>query len=260
MDKIYLGIATAFFLGGFVYSIIALRSGRFRVSGLNLAAMLAGLVFQTLFLGERGRVHHACPVTTGVEMLVFIAWAMVIIYLLLGPTYRLSLLGVFTSPLVFFFQIAALLSPFDRDAAIAAAAEKGPLDAVLEAHIALALIAYGAFAMAFIAGIMFLVQDHYLKKGKLNGLFYHLPPIRNLSRALVLLIVVGFVLLSGAIGSAYAIEGAAGTAKLFIMHGMWFLYAALLGVQFTRGLPSAQFARFAILSFAVPMVSLYFVR
>ncbi|MEM0895408.1 MAG: cytochrome c biogenesis protein CcsA [Verrucomicrobiota bacterium] len=260
MDKIYLGIATAFFLGGFIYSVIALKNGSFRPSRYNLAAMLGGLVFQTLFLGDRGRIHYACPVTTAAEMFVFIAWAMVIIYLVLGPTYRLSLLGVFTSPLVFFFQVPALLAGFDKVAAEAVADAKGPTNAWLETHIALALIAYGAFAMAFVAGIMFLVQDRFLKKGKLNGLFFHLPPIQNLSRAILLLVILGVALLAGALGSAYAIDGAAGTAKLFIMHGMWVLYAVLLGVRFTRGLPSAQFARFTILAFAVPMVSLYFVR
>ena len=88
MDKVYLGIATAFFFAGFAFSVAGLRSGRFMPSRFNLAMMAGGFVFQSLFLAERGRVHHACPVTSWAEMLVFIAWAMVIIYLVLGPTYE----------------------------------------------------------------------------------------------------------------------------------------------------------------------------
>ena len=88
MDLLYLGLATLFFAGGFVYALACLRAGTYRHSTWNFAAMLAGLVFQTLFLYERGQVHGRCPVTNVIEILVFVAWSMVLIYLLVGRKYR----------------------------------------------------------------------------------------------------------------------------------------------------------------------------
>ncbi len=257
MDRLYLALSTLCFLGGFAYVIVALRTGDHRPSRWNLAAMVCGFIFQNLFLYERGLVHKRCPITSVIEILIFICWAMVLIYLLFGTTYRLSLLGFFTSPLVFIVQLAGVLMPFDREAAMAEAAARGPANAWVEFHVSVSLLAYGAFAMAFVAGVMFLVQDRQIRKHNLKALFYNLPPIHNLSKAIMRLMIVGFALLSAGILSAYKIEETPTTLKLVFIYGVWGLYGILLAVQVVRGMAAKSLARSSVAAFALPLVSLW---
>ena len=184
-DRIYLALATLCFAASFGYAVASLRAGSHRGSWWNFAAMLAGLAFQTAFLGVRGAVHGRCPVTDLGEKLVFVSWSMVIIYVLVGRTYRLSLMGVFTAPLVFLCSLFALVMPFDAQAAAAEAAARGGTDWWTEFHIGVSLLAYGAFGMAFVAGLMYLIQERQVRRGNLKTLFYNLPPMQNLAIAVL---------------------------------------------------------------------------
>jgi HemX protein len=257
MDRVYLAASTVFFLGGFIYIIIALRTGEHHPPRWNLAAMVAGFVLQSLFLYERGLVHRRCPITNVPEILIFIGWAMVLIYLLFGSAYRLSLLGFFTSPIVFAVQLVGLLAPFDREAALAVAAERGAPNALLELHIAVSLLAYGAFAMACVAGVMFLVQDRLIRRHQLNALFYNLPPIRYLSNAIIRLLSLGLVLLTIGIATAYGLHESPGALKLSLIYGMWVLYAAFLALFWMRGMAAATLARASVLAFLLPLISVW---
>jgi len=48
---------------------------------------------QTAFLSVRGHALGSCPITNLFEVLVFLAWSIALIYLLIGTTYRLSLMA-----------------------------------------------------------------------------------------------------------------------------------------------------------------------
>jgi len=257
MDRVYLAASTVFFLGGFIYVIIALRTGEHHLPRWNLAAIVGGFVFQNLFLYERGLVHHACPIRNIPEILIFIGWAMVLIYLLFGTAYRLSLLGFFTSPIVFAVQLVGLVAPFDREAALAVASARGAPNALLETHIAVSLLAYGAFAMACVAGVMFLVQDRLIRRHTLNTLFYNLPPIRYLSNAIVRLLALGLFLLTAGIVTALGLYESPGALKLSLIFGMWILYAAFLGVFWIRGMAASTLARASVLAFLLPLLSVW---
>src|SRR5258707_169992 len=111
MDRLLLVTSTICYLFGFAYTMYALGARVYRPSRLNFFAMLAGFVFQTGFLYLRGQAIGRCPLTNLFEILVFLCWSMVLFYLAIGPAYRLSLLGTFTSPLVFVIQVVALLLP-----------------------------------------------------------------------------------------------------------------------------------------------------
>lgn len=260
MDRLFLALSTFFFLGGFAYVIAALRTGNYHPPRWNLAAMIGGFVFLTLFLYARGHMHQRCPITSIMEILVFIGWSMVLIYLFFGAAYRLSLLGFFTSPLVFLIQVAALLVPFDKEVALLEAAKKGAPDLWVELHISVSLLAYGAFAMAFVAGVMFLVQDHMIRSHNLKAMFYTLPPVQNLSKAIHRLLILGFVLLSVGIVSAYRIEVAPAASKLIVIYGIWIVYGGLLGVFWWRGMSSRRLAIATIIAFLAPALSLPFIR
>jgi ABC-type transport system involved in cytochrome c biogenesis permease subunit len=58
----------------------------------------------------RGEAIGRCPITNLFEVFVFLAWSIVLTYMVVGPAYRLSLMGAFTAPLVFVIQGFALLA------------------------------------------------------------------------------------------------------------------------------------------------------
>ena len=61
-----------------------------------------------LTTGVRGQVRGSCPLHDPGEILAYLAWAVTIFYLVVGSAYRLSLLGVFSAPLVVVLQLGAL--------------------------------------------------------------------------------------------------------------------------------------------------------
>ncbi|CAN5267490.1 c-type cytochrome biogenesis protein CcsB [soil metagenome] len=253
-ERIVLILSSLFFLGGFGYSAFSLGAGKHRNPGFNFAVMAVGFVFQCIFLYLRGRARGQCPITNEFEFLIFISWAVVLLYFLVGQAYRISLLGTFTAPLVFLLQVTALVLPSSFEPPTM---REGPADFWLELHASLSLLAYGAFALAFVAGVMFLVQDRLLKSHHLNNLFYNLPPINSLGKALVRLLALGFVLLTAGIASAYGMERSPEGVKLTLSYVIWAFYGILLLVYYLRGLSSGRLAQAAVGVFAVPLCSLW---
>ncbi len=253
MDLIYLTFATLAFLGGFVLAVLSWRRESTVPHGLNIPIVIAGLVLQTLFLRERGELHGRCPITNGAEVLVFVSWSIVILYLVLGRAFRLSLLGVFSMPIVFLFQIAAIL--------LLATSDPGPrpplrLDPWLELHAAMSLLAYGAFGLAGIAGVMYLIQDRQLKSHHPGRLFYSMPPIRYLATALFRLLAIGTVLLSIGIVAAFFMDVRPSSVHLLAFGALWVAYAAILAVHVWRRMPPKRLSLSAIGAFAFALATL----
>lgn len=228
MDRLFLVASTFCFLFGFAYSMHALGARVYRRSMLNFFAIAAGFLCQTAFLYLRGEKIGRCPLTNLFEVFIFLAWAMVLFYLLIGPTYRLSLLGFFTSPLVFVLQTAALMMPsLDKGTPV-----RGAVNPWMELHAAVSIVAYGAFALAGIAGVMYLVQERQLKTHNLHSIFFHLPPIRDLAGANRGLITTGFVLLSVGIGAGFAMGGLSShLVKIAWSVAVWALYGFIIAAE-----------------------------
>ena len=253
MDDLYLILATLAFLGGFILAAVSLRSERPRKQGVNIHIAAVGLVFQSLFLQLRGEMHGRCPITNGAEVLVFVSWSIVIMYLALGKAFRLSLLGVFTMPMVFFFQLFAIVYLL--------AADPGPrppaaLDPWLELHAAMSLLAYGAFGLAGVAGVMYFFQDRQLKSHHPGRLFYSMPPIRYLVAALVRLLVIWAVLLSVGIVAAFFMKVVPDRGHLLISGAVWIVYLVLIVVHFIKRLPPKPLSFWAIAAFAFALLTL----
>ncbi len=246
----WLLFSTVCFAVGFLIAVRSLRSGRYQPQAAKLAIMAAGFLGQCFFLGVRGQAAGRCPITSPQEILVFVSWSMVLLYFILGRPFRLSLLGMFTAPLATLFQVLAL--PFLRTPAVRRPAG----DYWLEMHASVSLLAYGAFALACIAGVMFLVQDRLLRRASLQALSYELPPVTNLSTAIVRLMGIGLGLLSLGIASGFGTERPPTGLHLFLSVGVWVAYAGILGWRWWRGLPSRGTARAAVIVFGLPVITL----
>src|SRR3984893_10334218 len=223
MDRYLLVVSTACFFAAIVHLVLILRAGVFRPGRFNFFAIGLGFIFQTAFLSLRGHELHRCPLTNLFEVLIFLAWSVALIYLLIGPAYRLSLMGAFTAPLVFSIQVFALLMPIDVRHPV-----KLPANPWLEFHASMSIVAYGAFALACVAGVMYLVQERQLKTHQLHSVFYHLPPLTDLFAAITRLLWLGFALYSLGLASGFLIGESLPRIQIIFSFLVSLLYPAIL--------------------------------
>src|SRR5436853_2969497 len=143
VDRQFILLSTLCYLVAVAHTIATLRDGVFRPRRFNFVAIAVGFVFQSAFLSIRGHALGRCPITNLFEVFIFLAWSLALIYLLIGPAYRLSLMGAFTAPVIFVMQMFALLAPLDLPHRFST-----PANPWLEFHASISMIAYGAFALA----------------------------------------------------------------------------------------------------------------
>src|SRR5437660_9908590 len=229
MDRYLLVVSTVCFLAAVVRTIAALRAGVFRPGRFNFLAVGLGFIFQTAFLSIRGHAVGRCPITNLFEVFIFLAWSVALIYLLVGPAYRLSLMGAFTAPLVVLLQGLALIAPIDVRHPV-----KVPANSSLEFHASVSLVAYGAFALACIAGVMYLVQERQLKTHQLRPICYHLPPLTDLFTAITRLLWLGFILYPVGIASGFFTGQPLPYVQVAAAIAVWLLYAAILQGRYFR--------------------------
>jgi ABC-type uncharacterized transport system permease subunit len=252
MDRALLIISTICFLGAVIRTGIALRAGVFRAGRFNFLAIGAGFVFQTAFLSIRGNALGRCPLTNLFEVFIFLAWSVALIYMLVGPTYRLSLMGAFTAPLVVLLQGFALIAPIDIRHPVKLSANPS-----LEFHASVSLMAYGAFALACIAGVMYLVQERQLKTHHLHSIFYHLPPLTDLFAAITRLLWWGFILYTVGIASGFFTGRPLPHMQVVAAIAVWLLYAAILQGRYFRRIAPRRVAALCIIGFSAALTLLW---
>jgi len=251
MERAFLVTSTLCFLAGFAYAMYALGAKVRQHSRWNFIVMLAGFILQMGFLHLRSGAVGRCPLTNLFEVLVFLSWSVMLLYFLVGASYRLSLLGMFTAPLVFLIQVVAQLLP----AASVAPVYKKSAGFWPELHAAISLVSYGAFALACVAGVMFLVQERHLKRHNLNSFFQNLPPIANLSVAMQRLMLAGFVLLTGGLAAGF-FAGRTPLGTIILAVCVWLPYGAILVMRRTHRFGARRIAWLAVAAFAVALTTL----
>lgn len=254
MDRWYLLVSTLFALLGGAWGLWSVLHGT--RSRWTLATMIGVFGFQLAFLSVRGEARGACPLRDTGEILVFLAWSLTMFYLIVGPAYRISLLGVFTAPVVVVFQSAALFGGL-----LAQNPERVTSQNFWgEIHAAVSVLAYGALALAGVAGVMFIVLDRLLKDHHLTGgMFRNLPPARELLVSLTRLLWLGGGLLTLGIIAGVLMPRSGSASHLIVASLVWLGYAALIATQQTRGLTGRRLSWCAALGFVVSLLVFAFI-
>ncbi|MEI6873271.1 MAG: cytochrome c biogenesis protein CcsA, partial [Verrucomicrobiota bacterium] len=127
-------------------------------------------------------------------------------------------------------------------------------------HAAVSVVAYGAFALAGIAGATLLVQEHQLKTRKLHSFFYRFPPIHDLAAANRRLVYIGFALLSLGLFAGIS-QGVAHVSFLRIVSlGIWLLYLFLSVALGSRRISPKRAAWLASGAFLVLLTTVWAVQ
>lgn len=250
MDKWILLTATLLAAAAAVQGAGYVRRGA--RSPWTMVWMLLAFMAQFTVLGMRGEMRGACPLGDSGEILIFSAWSLTLFYLIEGSVYRLSLLGVFTAPLVSFLLALALL-PGLLDPA---PEQLENVDVWREAHGAFSVLAYGSLGLAAVASVMFLLLNQRLKDGEVdNVLFKNLPPVRELIRVVTRLLALGFVILTLGLVCGLVMDKSGGTGRHLVAAScLWVAYAAVLAVDWRRGMPPRKLALFAVILFALSLL------
>jgi len=252
MDRWFVIASTLCYFAALVRTASLLRAATYRPLGFNAISTGLGFALQTIFLSMRGHAIGRCPITNLFEVLVFLAWSIALIYVVIGPAYRLSLMGAFTAPLVFAIQSLALATPTDRSQAARIAVNRW-----LEFHASISMIAYGAFALACVAGAMYLVQERQLKTHQLHTVFSHLPPLPNLFSAMTRLLWVGFALYTAGLVSGFFTGQPLPQLKIVLAVVIWVIYGAIILLRYAHTTTPKRLAAFAIVAFSAAVTLLW---
>ena len=223
-DRLWLFLATLGYLASAGWGLYALGSQRPVGNRWTLLLIAGAFGFHTLFLYARGQAIGHCPITNLFETLAFFSWSLALTYLVVGPAYRMSILGAFTAPVIFLINFFALAAPIDVPSVMP------QLGWQLELHATLALLGFGVLGIAALAGLMYLIQERQLKRRALTSWFYSLPNVGRLELVQQRVLIWGFSIFSaGAIlGFFIPTHAPDDWVKIIWSAAVWCLYGALV--------------------------------
>jgi len=229
----------------------------------TLAAWLiqtAGIALRWIESYQMG-IGHA-PLTNMYESVVFFAWTLVILYLLLEWKFKMRIIGAFALPIA---CLAMAYASFSTDISKTIS----PLVPALQsnwliAHVVTCFIGYAAFAVAAALGAMYLLKSRSAYKSDAQKeSSIHLPSLTILDELIHKTMILGFIWLSGGIitGAIWA-NSAWGTywswdPKETWSLITWFFYAITLHARYTRGWTGRRVAILSLIGFISVLFTYY---
>lgn len=259
MDSaVILSYTTFIYFFAFMAYLLGMVMHRAFFSRLGTCISLLGFVAQTLGIilrwveSYKMGIGHA-PFSNLYESLVFFAWTLMLLYLLMEWRTKNRSIGSFVTPLAFLAMAYASFSP-------SISSHIQPLIPALKSnwlitHVITCFFGYAAFALSFGISIMYLLKRP--DKAEERNLFLRLIPSRAILDDLSYqMIVIGFLMLTLGIitGSVWA-HSAWGTywswdPKETWSLITWLVYAAVIHARLVKGWTGKKIAILSIVGFA----------
>ena len=257
-DKWLLLIGTMAYVAALILTLVRLTDRRPPLHGINLALILGGWLMQTTGLWILGIEAGSCPIRNPFEVLQFVSWSIVVLYLFTGQVFRLSLYGTGSAALAAIVGFLAFLIP---------GATHVPEnyyiggDPRINAHASLALFGYGVFGLMAVLSVLYLLQNNSLKTKRNAGIFRFLPSLVDMDTVLMRLLVMACIVytVSVGIGALYWVDnlGEVSMPKLILTLALWLAYWLILILRATNKLYGTRLARILISLFVVAIFILW---
>jgi cytochrome c-type biogenesis protein CcsB len=214
------------------------------ITWLAFAFVTASLVFRTIYVGHG-------PFSNMYEFSVAFAWGILGAYLYFERRYHLRTIGLIALPMALLLLLYATTIPSTAEPLVPALQN----NLLLTVHVAVAIVAYGTFTVAFGAAVLFLIQPAEGRRG--------LPKPEILDEISYRAVVVGYPFLTLVIvlGAVWA-EQAWGrywgwdpkeTASLVT----WLIYGAYLHARVVRGWHGSRAAWLLLLGFGATLFTYF---
>ncbi|KAF0096417.1 MAG: cytochrome c assembly protein [Puniceicoccaceae bacterium 5H] len=258
MDRLFVIIGALGYLLAFVTALGALRLRERPPRSWIMTAIGGGFLFQTVGLHLRGFEVGSCPIGNPYEVLQFISWSIILIYLLAGPIFRLSLLGSLSASLAAVLSVLGLAVP-----AWDTLGSRGMFggDPWIEAHAAIALLSYGVFGLLAATSGLYLAQNYGLKSKRFSRLLNLFPSLVELESVNFRLLVLGCGVLSFSliIGSVFWLNnwGETSMTKLIFTVALWGAYLVVLLLRLSQKLVGFSLSVACLSLFAAALLALW---
>ena len=230
----------------------ALRPGPRATAG-RYATLLTtnAFVFLSAALVARAVATGHGPFANMFEFSLAFSWGAVALFLYFEVRYQMRTLAIFVLPVALGLLLYATTVPRDIEPLVPALQN----NLLLSIHVAVAVIAYGAFTVAFAAAVLYLMQH--------NDRIPWLPPKAKLDEIGYRAVLVGFPLLALVIilGAIWA-EIAWGTywswdPKETASLTTWLIYGGYLHARVIRGWRGQRSALLLIVGFGATLLTYY---
>ena len=247
MTVAFLQLTLGLYFIGILLSLVYLLRRSDVLARVALAATCIGFAIHTVvlavqvFSGEVGVTFH--------KALSFFSWSLILVFLLVVILQRLYVLGAFMLPIAFLSLVSTAVLP----------TETPVLQPMLQAvwvHVTLSMLGAVGFAVAFVAGVMYLMQERLLKSKQFNVLFFKLPPLDFLDTLNQRSMLLGFPFLTlGILTGAMSAQLTLGSYVSWNPEQIWalvtwvFYFVVLMG-RVTVGWRAKKAAYLTIVGFA----------
>lgn len=262
-----LGITTFTYLFSTLLYVAVLVFKAPKLGSIATSFTAIAWIIQTCGLGLRWSesyrmgIGHA-PLTNMYESVVFFAWTIVIVYLVIEWKFKTKVIGAFAVPFAF---LAMAYASFSTEISKTI----NPLVPALQsnwliAHVVTCFVGYAAFAVAAALGIMYLLKSQSSStKAENPSIIGRMPELSVIDDIVHKTMVFGFIWLSaGIITGAIWANSAWGTywswdPKETWSLITWFFYAITLHARYTRGWAGTRVAMLAIFGFVSVLFTYY---
>lgn len=257
-DRAALAVAASFYGIAFLFGLVHLGMRRPYSSAVMFALLTGGFLIQTLGLNLRGAAIKACPLGNSFEIAQFITWSLVLLFFIIGPAFQIRLLGFFTAGLAALLSGISLLVPGWDHAYPPGIFGGNPW---IELHASMAIFSYGVFAILALVSVMFLIQQHGLKKKQFKGVYQYLPSVQQLDLMAKRLLIAGVLVLTAALlfGAVFWLNNLnlVSGFKLAATCLIWLGYVVVVVLRIQKTLVTRRHAIACIILFLLAMVSLW---
>jgi cytochrome c-type biogenesis protein CcsB len=230
----------------------SLLERRVMAARFGAALMFVALIIHTLYFIFQWVTQSVLSMVGIYDTLSFFAWVMAASYLAMQLKTKTRVLGAFVAPVILVLMVISSIKLGENVSG--SAAVKGTL---VTMHIMFSVAGEALFAVASLAGVMYLMQDRLLRKKKGRSLIHLFPSLHDLDRINHLSLFWGFSLLTlGIMAGSFWARIVWGSHWQWDPKQVWTLlawgfYAFLLHQRLAIGWQGRTAARWSLLAFVV---------